>query len=603
MQVIFRVLFIGFLTFGFIGAIDAQDNGEVRKVKTDDGEFIIHTVEAGQTLYAISKIYSVTVEDIVTVNSELENFGIRIGQTLRVPVKKVNKKEAKKSVVKISGDTIYHEVVKKETLYGLSKKYQISTDEIEESNPELKDGLKIGMVIKIPTVPVSDSSKTEIDFQRAEVDSLTLHEVLPKETLFSLSKEYGVSLDSIQMVNDGLKEGLQVGSSIRIPIENELFITMDTLDWEEHDSSYVHRLLFGDTLKIGVFLPFCTRKNLELQEENENEEIYQLTKISLEFMRGISLAMDSLTSKGYHVDVQYFDNENDTSTIKRILTETDFKSYHLFIGPLFQVNFKLVSEKAKELHIPIVSPVKISSSLLLDNPYVVKSKSSSPSQTIFMANYLGKNYKDSNLIIFSGGTPKDKRYASIFQKYLNNAVNDSVPIHRIWTPSSTNYSKYIKKGESSYIAIISSDEAFVSSSLSIFYKMIDEDTKITVFGIDSWQKFGSISFDYLMAMNVSYPQQQYLDYENKEVTSFVKNYRELYYTDPSKEVFSGFDIGYYFGNGFFESEGNWESYLMLNPEKGFSISFDFVKIGNESGFENQGGYVLRYEDYDLVLVH
>ena len=602
MQVIFRVLFIGFLVFGFIGSIYAQDNDAVRKVKTDDGEFIIHTVEAGQTLYAISKIYAVSVEDIVAVNPELENFGIRIGQTLRVPVKKINKKEAKKSAVKISGDTIYHEVLKKETLYALSKKYQISTEEITQVNPELKDGLKIGMVVKIPAVPVSDSSKTEIDFQRAQVDSLTLHEVLPKETLYSLSKEYGVSSDSIQMVNEGLKEGLQVGTSIRIPVENPNFGIWDTIQWDTRDTNTIHTIYPGDTLHIGVFLPFCTAKNLELQEQNNTDKLYTLTKMSVEFMRGFELAMDSLKMKGYHVNVHYFDNENDTNVLKTILNETDFFKFDLFVGPLYQVNFKLVAEKAKELQIPIVSPVKVSSRLLLDNTFVIKSHASSPSQIIYMSKFLGANYKDSNLVIFSGGTPTDKRYSSIFQKYLNNSVNDSIAIHRIWTPSKANYQAHITKGKHNYVALISSDEAFVSSTLSVFYRLMDEKTQISVFGIDSWQKFGSIDFEYLMALNVAYPKQQHVDYENDEVKQFLVKYREHYHTDPSKYVFSSFDIGIYFGTAMFESEGKWEDYISNTPKKGFSLSFDFVKIGAESGFENQGGYVLRNEDYELILV-
>ncbi len=179
----FRFLIIGLTLFSFTGIL-AQENASTRKVEGKEGEFIVHTVEAKQTLYAISKMYSVSVEDIQKSNPELENTGIKIGQTLRIPVKRINKKEVKRSVVTISADTIYHKVVKKETLYGLTKKYEVSEQELLKYNPSLKDGLKLDMVVKIPVNINTVDREDEMEFEVSMEDSLILHEVLPKETLY-----------------------------------------------------------------------------------------------------------------------------------------------------------------------------------------------------------------------------------------------------------------------------------------------------------------------------------------------------------------------------------------------------------------------------------
>ena len=173
-------LILGLALFSFTGTI-AQENASTRKVEGKEGEYIVHTVEAKQTLYAISKMYSVLVTDIQKANPELENTGIKIGQTLRIPVKRINKKEVKKSVVTISADTIYHQVVKKETLYGLTKKYEISEEELLTYNPALKDGLKLDMVVKIPIQINAVNHEDEMEFEAPKEDSLVLHEVLPKE--------------------------------------------------------------------------------------------------------------------------------------------------------------------------------------------------------------------------------------------------------------------------------------------------------------------------------------------------------------------------------------------------------------------------------------
>ena len=215
---------------------------------------------------------------------------------------------------------------------------------------------------------------------------------------------------------------------------------------------------------------------------------------------------------------------------------------------------------------------------------------------------MGERLVDSTLVIISGGNKTDARYAQIFQKYLNNAVGDSIPINKVWQPSIKNYGYYIKKGEHNYVAVISNDEAFVSATMSVFYRMQDENTTISVFGIDSWQRFISIDLDYLLALNVTYPVQQYVDYGDSNVVEFVSNYRASYYTDPSNHVFSGFDIGMYFGKAMLQSHGEWEDYLENHKESGLSLQFDFVKISDQSGFENQGGYILRYADFELKLL-
>lgn len=594
---------IGLVVFLTVSVAKAQDTQSNKIVEESNSEYVVHTVEPKQTLYAISKMYSIDIEDIEEANPILVEGGLKIGQTLRIPVKHINKKEAKKAAITLSPDTIYHEVLKKETLYALTKKYNLSQEELYKYNPNLKEGLKIGMVVKIPII-VNNKTDDDIQFELPEEDSLQLHEVQPKETLYSLSKLYKVSIDSLQMVNDGLKEGLKVGTSIRIPIPNKSFNSHNSFLAESHsDSLAVRDLKISDTLKIGVFLPFCTAKNLEMQEANDNEDVYVLTKISLEFMRGIEAAVDSLNKLGYHVSTQYFDTKNDTAECRAIVSDESLENLHFFIGPLYQVNFKIVAEKAQILGIPIISPVKISSRLLLDNKYVIKAHASSPSQVIYEAQYVGKKYVDSNLVLFSGGDPKDKRYSSIYQKYVNNAINDSIAIHRIWTPSMDNFKRHLKIGQANFVAIISSDEAFVASALSVFYRLSDEKTSFTVFGLDSWKGFGSIDYDYLMELRVTYPVQQHINYSDKKVIDFVSSYRAAYYTEPSLHVFSAYDIAWYFGYSFFKSNGFWETQIANEYSSGLSLRFQFVKIGEASGFENRGGYLLENSNNDLHLIY
>ncbi|REG88662.1 LysM peptidoglycan-binding domain-containing protein [Algoriphagus antarcticus] len=100
---------------------------------------------------------------------------------------------------------ILHEVDPKETLFGISRRYKSPVSEIIEANPVLKQGLKIGQTIKVPFVSMAELPAGSV-----------LHNVVPGETLFSISKKYGVPVESV-MKENGLKgNDLSVGQSLII---------------------------------------------------------------------------------------------------------------------------------------------------------------------------------------------------------------------------------------------------------------------------------------------------------------------------------------------------------------------------------------------------
>ncbi len=100
---------------------------------------------------------------------------------------------------------ILHQVEAKETLFGISRRYQSPVGEIVEANPTLKQGLKIGQTIKVPFIPKSDLPAGTI-----------LHKVVPGETLFSISKKYGVSVDEVKSGNELKGNDLSVGQALII---------------------------------------------------------------------------------------------------------------------------------------------------------------------------------------------------------------------------------------------------------------------------------------------------------------------------------------------------------------------------------------------------
>lgn len=98
---------------------------------------------------------------------------------------------------------IVHQVDEKETLFGLSRRYQVAVNDIMQTNPQLSEGIKIGQRIRIPYV-----SKTSVPA------GTTIHKVGPGETMFSISKKYGVTVSDILAWNNLLGADISVGQAL-----------------------------------------------------------------------------------------------------------------------------------------------------------------------------------------------------------------------------------------------------------------------------------------------------------------------------------------------------------------------------------------------------
>jgi LysM repeat protein len=101
---------------------------------------------------------------------------------------------------------IIHSVGEKETLYGISRRYGTSVENILQYNPTADAGLEIGQILKVPYIPKKTARST----------SGTTHTVAAKETMFSISKMYGVTVDEIKQWNNLSDNTLSIGQQLTI---------------------------------------------------------------------------------------------------------------------------------------------------------------------------------------------------------------------------------------------------------------------------------------------------------------------------------------------------------------------------------------------------
>lgn len=203
-------------------------------------KIIKHTVKSGESIYLIAKKYNVTEAEVFELNPKLKGAILPLKAVVQIPNKNFKTKQksqlAEKSKLKDKKDTnsevlknsTTHLVTAKETIYSISKKYQISMEALCELNPELKTStLKVGSRLLLPNnneVPkVEKEDKKEIqaiitDTKSEEIQenvSLT-HKVLPKETLYKISRIYKVSVKDLQDLNPSIGSDLPIGYELVI---------------------------------------------------------------------------------------------------------------------------------------------------------------------------------------------------------------------------------------------------------------------------------------------------------------------------------------------------------------------------------------------------
>ena len=152
-----------------------------------------YTVKSGDSLWSISRKFGVTVNELKKVNNLSSNL-LSIGQNLIIPGKK-NNTSSNEYVVK-----------KGDTLYGIANKYNVSVDNLKSYNNLSTDSLSIGQKIKIPDNKVNSNE----------------YVVKSGDSLYSISRKYGVSVDELMSVNNLKSTVLSVGQVLKIPNSGEV---------------------------------------------------------------------------------------------------------------------------------------------------------------------------------------------------------------------------------------------------------------------------------------------------------------------------------------------------------------------------------------------
>jgi len=526
-------------------------------------QFIYHEVLPKETIYSIVKSFNVTSEDLNTNNPFLRANGLRIGQVIRIPLK-IDDTE----LMAKDANTQPYLVKPKDTKYSISKKFDISIDYLEELNPKIaENGLQIDDVIIVPIETV-----TTVE------DEFLIYEVQKLETMYSITRKFGITEEEMLALNPEVSNGIKEGMLIKVPnmldVGKPLFI--DNIPAETQ-------------LKIAMMLPFKSKR------DSLNFEGDRLLNITTDFYFGALIAIDSLKKQGLSLQMKVFDTENNKQVSRKISDQMELQEFDAVIGPLFLSNVKVVSDNLKYGKPLIISPISTKNHSDIVNNKLVQERASLANQTEEMMDYIKANYENQDLIVIKNESQRSQeQYDRIIADL--QALNPEKEV-KVLEPKDG----YIKPDEFrvfrdtlernivNWFFITDNDPAYlgdVFNNLGVF----PEADSLLVFGFEKDRNFNKIDNNFLARVHFHYPINTFIDHDSSAYKNFASIYRRKYFDRPSSFAVEGFDMTY----DLLQRLANSPDIIEQGVSERIGTKYDFIE-NTSGGIINKGIYIIKYE--------
>ncbi len=619
----------------------------------------MHTVQAGESVKTIASFYKITVADIYALNPDAKS-DFSVDMVLIIPEAFLHQSNSTSTTKELVSYKV-HRVRRKETLFSIAQKYDLTVEDIKAHNKELySKNLRSGNKIYIPkfklipkpsvniiqkytvlakegkwriaykfgiSVPELEALNPNMGLYPqageilnvpniAESEEKTIQDkqfsyytVKAKEGFYRLEKKLGLTKVQLEALNPELSQlGLNLGMVLKIPktsvqnIASEFFPAINLAD----------SLVNFSTKNIALLLPFKAKSidfdSLKLSKEQLKRDGY--INISTDFYAGVVMAIDSAKRLGISTKLNVFDTNASPLDLKTHLLQTDLSNFDAILGPITPQNLELTAKYAKKDNVPVVSPF-------------VKTKAvhSNLFQTLPDENWMRTkmiNYVKSDTIPHNTLIIYDAKNIAT-AKYLKASLPDAALLT----------SEKNEDGSEQFYLMLdavqpvllpgrtimfleSNNEGFVSNVTSMLNAMngitilLDEeeneteiDREIILMTTSKNRAFDGVNVSNydLSNLNFQYPS---VNFNSQISEDFEQKYITQFGTFPNKYAIRGFDLT-------MDILLRLSKYGTLYTQ---NFNFQTAYLENKfqyfsqpyGGYKNEAGYILKYEDLHIIKI-
>ena len=500
-----------------------------------------YSVAEGDTTYSLSEKFNISTTELEKLNPHIKN-GLQVGQTLILPdntIVNTSSPQSKNTTTVKAGET--HTISKGETLYSISKMYNVSVNDLKSVNPNInQNDLIIGSKINIPESGTKIVTKS--------ITPVTKTNIEPKQPE--------------KVVSDALYSGGYINLNVSA------------------DKSQAKNILF--------LSPF-TEEEFTIHEQNSiNFTVITdaITKRDLEFYRGAQMAIDSAKAIGLNINVNQFEIETSRNKKKSNTDLGTLENVDLVIAPFYENDIDWVNALALEKNIPVLCGFSASSNSSFTNIY--EGLPSIDYQKLIMLDYLDEKNNTISVIVDSDRNEsrqfilKNKPSATIIEADKNGNYSNKDLISSF------------SKTKMNYVIIDSKKTGvFLSATNLLLHELSNYRIQLVVLEASLIPSSEEISPKRFKILKLLYPEVGQIS-DNPATAAFLRNYKKQYGIEATEHVLFGFDLTFdsllrSFQKKNFEESAKTDRTVYLN------FKFNYKK-NNKNRYINNEIRIVEYGD-------
>ena len=510
-----------------------------------------------------------------------------------------------KEKVKVGGKVCYsHIVLEKQTLYSISKAYNVSIEDIYRFNPTLQEtGLKKNSILIIPSPEVVKEEIKVVEETAKPVEVKTVEKKGGKrkihirkwyEDLDMIAAQYGVTAEEIMAANNLSDKKLSNRQKLIIPSAGE----KQPVIQEEADQTVEIETVSKDTTEALVSVTGFDESQfewIELPSQPINATVLlpmrnsegKLSRNNMDFYSGVMLAVYDLAQKGINVDLSAYDIADQEHPV----TTEDIEKSDIIIGPVSAAEQTILLQRSSNIG-ALISPLDPRSErLITEYNDLIQAPTPHRIQYQDLTNWIKEEMAEGDKVfMFSERTARINDAVNTMKEVMDSSKIEYTsfiysilegrdilePLKEMMTPEGVNR-----------IYIASESEAFVNDVVRNLNLMLLENYQVVLYAPSKIRSFDTIEVEHFHKTSMRVSLSYFTNYENQAVKDFLLKYRAVYNTEPTQFAFQGYDIAYYFINLCHKYGSDWMDRLENSGQSMLQNTFDFTKVGT-GGYLNTG---------------
>ncbi len=427
------------------------------------------------------------------------------------------------------------------------------------------------------------------------------HKVKKKETVFGISREYGLTIEELIKANPEMNTPgyeLKKGMILNIPYSKAEMEAAEAAKAAQaaqaRKAEEVARAAADDVrnreIRLGIMLPL----------HNINGDGRRMT----EYYRGVLMACDSLKKQGLSIDVHAWNTAED-GNIYKVLEDPAAAKCDLIIGPLYSKQMDALSAFVTKHDIRLVIPFSINAPQLTTNRNIFQVYQSPTEQNeVIIARFI-ERFKNYHTVVVDCNDSTSKKGIFTFglRRQMEQRGMDAVVTNLKSTEA--NFSKAFSRTKPNVVILNTgrSQELGVAFSKINGLKANEPELDITMFGYTDWLLYTRTYLENFYKYNTYIPSVFYYNPLSVGTQRFERKYRQNFRSDMQSSLprfaITGFDHAYFFlkglhkyGKSFNGAEGMFGYPPVQTPLK-------FERYGN-GGLRNRTMMFIHYQPEHTV---